>query len=185
MPAQSRRRSNVPDVWPGFVDALATLVMVVVFVLMVFTIFQFYLKDVISGRDEELGRLNTQLGQINQLLATERGNVADLRTRLETTTTALGEAQDARTRLQSELAAGAAPRDRLNDELSQTRTRAETAEQTAARTQSTLEETRTRAESAEQQGARSAADLEAARQAIAESERTITADRERIELQLR
>src|SRR5258705_8591634 len=136
MRASSRRRSNVPDVWPGFVDALATLVMVVVFVLMVFTIFQFYLKDVISGRDEELGRLNVELGQINQLLATERGTAADLRSRLSTTATALGEAQDAGTRLQAELAASTALRERLADELGATRTRADTAEQAAARTAS-------------------------------------------------
>jgi chemotaxis protein MotB len=185
MPGLSRRRSNVPDVWPGFVDALATLVMVVVFVLMVFTIFQFYLKDVISGRDEALNRLNTELGQINALLATERGASADLRSQLATSSTALGEANralgdanDARARLRDELAASIAVRARLNAELNTTRERVEGAEQAA-------EEARTRAEGAEQQGARSAADLEAARQAIAESERTIAADRERIELQLR
>jgi chemotaxis protein MotB len=185
MPAISRRRSNVPDVWPGFVDALATLVMVVVFVLMVFTIFQFYLKDVISGRDQELGRLNAALGEINQLLASERGTVADLRTRLATTSTALGEAQDARTRLDRELAASTELRDRLNAALNATRARAENAEQADARTQSALDDMRTRAEGAEQQGARSTADLDAARQVIAESERTVAADRERIELQLR
>jgi chemotaxis protein MotB len=178
MPGLSRRRSNVPDVWPGFVDALATLVMVVVFVLMVFTIFQFYLKDVISGRDEALNRLNTELGQINALLASERGATADLRSRLATAsaelssaTTALGDANDARARLREELAASVATRSRLTAELTTTA--------------NALEETRARAETAEQQGARSAADLEAARQAIAESERTIAADRERIELQLR
>ena len=108
MRALSRRRSNVPDVWPGFVDALATLVMVVVFVLMVFTIFQFYLKDVISGRDEALNRLNAELGQINALLTNERSASSALRSQLATANTvageasrALTEANDARTRLRA------------------------------------------------------------------------------------
>ena len=46
--------------WPGFVDALATLVIAVVFVMMVFAVFQFYLKDVIAGRDDQLARAATQ-----------------------------------------------------------------------------------------------------------------------------
>ena len=51
--AFSSRRQRRPsiDIWPGFVDALSQLVMVIIFVLLVFTAGQFYLTDALSGRD--------------------------------------------------------------------------------------------------------------------------------------
>ena len=52
--------------WPGFVDALAALLMVVIFVLMIFSIAQFYLNQIVSGQDEALVDLNNDLnGQTN------------------------------------------------------------------------------------------------------------------------
>ena len=53
------RRDN--HTWPGFVDALATLLMVVIFVLMIFSLAQFYLNQVVSGQDEALISLNNKL----------------------------------------------------------------------------------------------------------------------------
>lgn len=163
MASLSRRRSQGPDVWPGFVDALATLVMVVVFVLMVFTIFQFYLKDVISGRDEELGRLRADLAQLTDVLVGQRGAMTDLNQRLATTATQLRDAQATRERLQSELAAAGDVRNRLTAELTETTARAQAAEENVART---------------------AEELETARQALGAAQTTISADRERIEMQL-
>ena len=75
----ARRRTAEINTWPGFVDALATLVMVVVFVLMIFTLFQFYLKDLISGREQALARLSQQIGEIADMLALERRTTAELR----------------------------------------------------------------------------------------------------------
>ena len=46
--------------WPGFVDALAALLMVVIFVLMIFSIAQFYLNQIVSGQDEALFDLNKE-----------------------------------------------------------------------------------------------------------------------------
>src|SRR6201988_5181623 len=53
MPLASRRarRSSI-DIWPGFVDALAQLLMVIIFILLVFTAGQFYLGIALSGRDQ-------------------------------------------------------------------------------------------------------------------------------------
>jgi len=81
MPA-GRRTARTVDIWPGFVDALATLILVIVFVLMVFTLFQFYLKDVISGRDQALAKLSSQLGDLANELALEKNANADLNQRM-------------------------------------------------------------------------------------------------------
>ena len=52
MPARSRRGRGNINIWPGFVDALASLLLVIIFVLLVFVMTQFYLGQVLSGRDQ-------------------------------------------------------------------------------------------------------------------------------------
>lgn len=66
----SRRRRAV-DFWPGFVDALSALLMVLVFLLLVFTVGQFVLSDALSGRDKALEQLNAQLAQLARTLSME------------------------------------------------------------------------------------------------------------------
>ena len=60
------------DIWPGFVDALATLLIVIIFVLMTFVVSQFYLADALIGRDEALQKLNAELHELNDTLETEQ-----------------------------------------------------------------------------------------------------------------
>lgn len=67
----ARRRRGV-DFWPGFVDALSALLMVLVFLLLVFTIGQFVLSDAISGRDKALSQLNAELAALARSLSMER-----------------------------------------------------------------------------------------------------------------
>jgi chemotaxis protein MotB len=78
IPTRRQRRPTI-DIWPGFVDALSQLVMVIVFVLLVFTAGQFYLTDALSGRDQALQRLTQQINDLSDLLALERKTSADLR----------------------------------------------------------------------------------------------------------
>jgi chemotaxis protein MotB len=66
----SRRRSV--DIWPGFVDALAAVLMVVIFVLLLFTMSQFVLTEALSGRDRALAQLNTQISELAELLSLEQ-----------------------------------------------------------------------------------------------------------------
>src|SRR5216683_6752971 len=68
------RRSRRPsiDIWPGFVDALAQLLMVIIFILLVFTAGQFFLADALSGRDKALQELQQQVSELSDLLALER-----------------------------------------------------------------------------------------------------------------
>src|SRR5258708_40088442 len=73
--ALASRRSRRPsiDIWPGFVDALAQLLMVIIFILLVFTAGQFFLADALSGRDKALKELQQQVSELSDLLALERG----------------------------------------------------------------------------------------------------------------
>ena len=57
---RNRRRERTVDYWPGFVDALSTLLLAIMFLLTVFVLAQFILSREISGRDEVLIRLNSQ-----------------------------------------------------------------------------------------------------------------------------
>jgi chemotaxis protein MotB len=67
----ARRRRGV-DFWPGFVDALSALLMVLVFLLMVFSIGQFVLSEAISGRDKALTQLNLELAALASALSMEQ-----------------------------------------------------------------------------------------------------------------
>ena len=55
------RLNESTNLWPGFVDVLATLLIVIIFVLMVFTVSQFYLSDAVVGRDKALAELKIQI----------------------------------------------------------------------------------------------------------------------------
>ena len=75
---RNSRRSSI-DIWPGFVDALAQLLMVIIFILLVFTAGQFYLSEALSGRDQALQQLQQQVNELGDLLALERRAKEDLR----------------------------------------------------------------------------------------------------------
>jgi len=73
------RASRSDNTWPGFVDALATLLLVIMFLLVVFMLAHFFLTQAISGRDEALLRLNNQVNELSQLLAMERRETEEMR----------------------------------------------------------------------------------------------------------
>ncbi len=78
--AARRRRSggNGLDAWPGYVDALSTLLMVIIFVLLVFVLAQGFLSVALSGRDKALDQVHRQLAELSDMLALERGKASDL-----------------------------------------------------------------------------------------------------------
>lgn len=113
-----RSRRAALDIWPGFVDALANLLLVVTFVLSVFILAQFYLSQALSGRDEALRELNRKAAELAQLLALEKrssqelsSEVARLSSSLQTATQEL----DARAAKANEAAQTIA---RLRDQVS-------------------------------------------------------------------
>ena len=78
MPSFTRRARRTVDIWPGWVDALSTLLIIIIFVLLVFVVGQFYLGQALSGRDQALSALNKQMAQIGDMLNMERKARADL-----------------------------------------------------------------------------------------------------------
>jgi chemotaxis protein MotB len=100
----SRRRPAL-DIWPGFVDALAALLMVVIFVLLLFSVGQFLLNDALVGRDEALSRLRGQMNSLSSLLAQTREDKQQLEQRLQGVASELQSTQATRDDLQTRLAA--------------------------------------------------------------------------------
>jgi chemotaxis protein MotB len=70
--SRSRRRGFAADYWPGFVDAMATLLLVVTFLLSLFMLAQYFITQEASGKDNVLRRLNAQIAQLTELLALEQ-----------------------------------------------------------------------------------------------------------------
>ncbi|WP_336055359.1 peptidoglycan -binding protein [Nitratireductor sp. CH_MIT9313-5] len=104
--ARNRRRTGSVDYWPGFVDAMATLLLAIMFLLSVFVLAQFFLSREISGKDEVLDRLNAQINELTQLLALERASNQDAEDTIASLRASLEDATDEQSRLQQLLASG-------------------------------------------------------------------------------
>jgi chemotaxis protein MotB len=103
--AKGRRNRHI-DYWPGFVDALSTLLLAIMFLLSVFVLAQFLLSREISGRDEVLARLNSQINELTQLLALEQDSTQDAQDSVISLQASLQAAENERTRLQQLLDQG-------------------------------------------------------------------------------
>ncbi|MCB1454489.1 MAG: peptidoglycan -binding protein [Rhizobiaceae bacterium] len=104
---RTRRTRDRVDYWPGFVDALATLLLAIMFLLSVFVLAQFLLSQEITGKDAVLNRLNEQINELTSLLALERTNRQDVEDSLASMQASLNEAEAERSRLENLLNSGA------------------------------------------------------------------------------
>jgi chemotaxis protein MotB len=95
--ARARRERSV-EYWPGFVDALSTLVLGIVFLLSTFVVVQFYLSQEVTGKDAALARLNAQIAELTQLLSMEKTGKASLEEMLTTLRASLATAEGERDR---------------------------------------------------------------------------------------
>src|SRR5581483_5886046 len=91
--ARGRRERGV-DYWPGFVDALSTLILGIIFLLTVFAVVQFFLSQEVTGKDTALQRLSARIAQLTDLLSLEQTSkttleeqIAQLRASLATSET--------------------------------------------------------------------------------------------------
>ncbi|GGA95904.1 hypothetical protein GCM10011491_25290 [Brucella endophytica] len=105
--ARGRRQQRHVDYWPGFVDALSTLLLAIMFLLSVFVLAQFLLSREVTDKDEVLNRLNSQINELTQLLSLERSSKQDLQDNIADLQASLSAAESERSRLQSLLSAGA------------------------------------------------------------------------------
>ena len=115
--ARARRPQRTIDYWPGFVDALSTLLLAIMFLLSVFVLAQFLLSREISGKDEVLTRLNSQINELTQLLALERSNTQDAQDQLANLQASLSVAETERSRLEQLLAQGSGASDEATQRI--------------------------------------------------------------------
>jgi len=101
------RRDNGMNYWPGFVDALSTLVLSVIFLLTVFMVAQFFLSQEVSGKDTALARLNAQISKLSELLSLEQTGKTSLENEVAQLRASLSAAEGERDRLRGAAAQGA------------------------------------------------------------------------------
>jgi len=77
--SKGRGQGSADLVWPGFVDALSSLLLVIIFLLSIFVLAQFFLGQALSGRDEALAELRLELAELGDLLALEKSTSDALR----------------------------------------------------------------------------------------------------------
>jgi chemotaxis protein MotB len=94
--ARTRRGDSGMNYWPGFVDALSTLILGIIFLLTVFVVVQFYLQQEVAGKDTALSRLTAQIAQLTELLSLEKTGKANLEDQLAQLRASLSAAADER-----------------------------------------------------------------------------------------
>src|SRR2546422_1578636 len=97
--ALARARREGLNYWPGFVDALSTLILGIIFLLTVFVVVQFFLSQEVTGKDTALTRLNAQIAQLTDLLSMEKTGKASLEETVAQLRASLGGAESERERL--------------------------------------------------------------------------------------
>jgi chemotaxis protein MotB len=149
------------DAWPGYVDALSTLLMVIIFVLLVFVLAQGFLTVALSGRSHELDKATQQLSALADALSLERGKSSDL--------------QSSVSQLSQQLATRSAERDRLTSQLADATLAVKAATAANARLQVQLSD---QAKSAQAQMADAQAQLAEMKKQIAELDKTVAVDKD-------
>jgi chemotaxis protein MotB len=103
--ARTRRDAGI-NYWPGFVDALSTLILGIIFLLSVFVVVQFFLSQEVTNKDTVLSRLNAQIAQLTELLSMEKSGKSNLEETLATLQAGLAAAEGERNHYR-DLVAGA------------------------------------------------------------------------------
>ena len=103
MAITNRQHRTNPNIWPGFVDAMATLLIILIFLLMVSTLAHFFLNELLIGRNEMMNRLNRQIAELSEMLSLERETTVSLRSDLGQLSAQLQNSITERDRLASRL----------------------------------------------------------------------------------
>jgi chemotaxis protein MotB len=113
MAAISRRREGADYTWPGYVDALTTLLMVLIFLLSIFSVAQFTLSTVLTSRETAIDSLNKQIGDLASQLSLEKRSAEDLTKDVARLTLLARQLQAEREKLTNDVTSAQAERDRL------------------------------------------------------------------------
>ena len=188
MAAISRRREGADYTWPGYVDALTTLLMVLIFLLSIFSVAQFTLSTVLTNRESAIDTLNRQIADIASQLSLEKRSAEDLQKDVGRLTMLTRELQTERERLNVDLAGQRktaeelrAERERLNTDLAAQRKSVETLRTDRDRLNTDLAAQRKSAEELKGERDRANTDLAAQRKSVDEA----TAERDRLSTLLR
>jgi chemotaxis protein MotB len=165
-----RHGGNGLDAWPGYVDALSTLLMVIIFVLLVFVLAQAFLTVTLSGRSHALDQANQQLSALADALSLERGKSAELQVSVA--------------QLGKELSARSAERERLASQVADAKLAIQAATVANSRLQSQLTDTSTQASTAKTQLADAQNQLAEMKKQIADLDRTVSIDKDTLQAKL-
>jgi chemotaxis protein MotB len=111
------RRRRALDIWPGFVDALSSLILVMVFVLLIFAIGQFVMSQTIAGKNRALADLNAQIAQLARTLSLAQDSNTALNAKVKELSASLGTATDERDTLKGQLDAATAQAAKLDADI--------------------------------------------------------------------
>jgi chemotaxis protein MotB len=164
MAARIRRHGgNGLDAWPGYVDALSTLLMVIIFVLLVFVLAQAFLTVTLTGRSHQLDSANQRLAELADALSLEQGKSTSLQLSVS--------------QLSQQLAARSAERDKLASQLADANLSVQAATTANSRLQTQLTATSAQADAAKAQ-------LDEMKRQIAELDKTVATDKDALQAKL-
>ncbi|HET6160481.1 MAG TPA: peptidoglycan -binding protein [Dongiaceae bacterium] len=143
-----RSRHRQVEAWPGYVDVLSTLLMVIVFVLMIFVIGQLFLSQALSGRDEALAKLNRQIAEMADILSLSQKETGALKSQVEQLSGALTRSTAERDELRNQLVVVIGERDALQAQVGDLQKQAKSASDQAAAQAALAEETKKKLEEA-------------------------------------
>lgn len=165
------------EAWPGYVDALSTLLMVIIFVLLVFVLAQFFLSFALTGRSKALDQVKGQLADMVHMLALEQGKESSLQQSLNQVTAQLAVTQKDRQSLSDQLAS-------LQQALRTTLSERDALTTQLATTTKNAQASATQATALQGQIAQLQQQLDDMRKQSAALDKTVAADRETIQARL-
>jgi len=115
--ARRRRGGGGGDYWPGFVDVLSSLLLVLIFLLVVYMLAQYFLQRTLSGQSEALDELTRQVTELSDMLSLERQANADLRLNIAQISAELQSSISTRDQLTADLTGLRSERDTLKLQL--------------------------------------------------------------------
>ena len=161
-----RRRGPRADYWPGFVDLMSTLLLVMIFLLVVYMLAQYFLQRTLSGQTDELGELSAQISSLAEMLSLEQQANAELRINIAQLSVQLQTSLSERDRLGGQLTVVSDERDTLRLRLRNMTGEGQTAMAEAALAAQAQAEAVLRAEAGEEKITVLLADIERLRRDI-------------------